>query len=61
MFSNITVGFILLDFNCDSEVPALGTGYTNNLIKQPKFQLGNISASGDNVLIEQKDILTSAN
>ena len=25
---NIIGGFILLHFNCDSEVPAVGTGYT---------------------------------
>ena len=31
MFSNIIDGFILLHFNCDSEVPAVGTGYTNNI------------------------------
>ena len=29
VFSNIIGGFILLHFNCDSEVPAEGTGYTN--------------------------------
>ena len=29
VFSNIIGGFILLHFNCDSEVPAEGTGYTS--------------------------------
>ena len=29
MFSNIICGFILLHFNCDSEVPVVGTGYTS--------------------------------
>ena len=32
VFSNIIGGFILLHFNCDSEVPAEGTGYTSNII-----------------------------
>ena len=32
VFSNIIGGFILLHFNCDSEVPAEGTGYTSYLI-----------------------------
>ena len=27
--SNIIGGFILLHFNCDSEVPAVGTGYAS--------------------------------
>ena len=31
VFSNIIGGFILLHFNCDSEVPAEGTGYTSML------------------------------
>ena len=30
VFSNIIGGFILLHFNCDSEVPAEGTGYTSS-------------------------------
>ena len=30
VFSNIIGGFKLLQFNCDSEVPAEGTGYTSN-------------------------------
>ena len=30
VFSNIIGGFILLHYNCDSEVPAEGTGYTSN-------------------------------
>ena len=29
VFSNIIGGFILLHFNCDNEVPAVGTGYTS--------------------------------
>ena len=33
VFSNIISGFILLHFNCDSEVPAEGTGYTSNVYK----------------------------
>ena len=33
VFSNMIGGFILLHFNCDSEVPAEGTGYTSNIIK----------------------------
>ena len=31
VFSNIIGGFILLHFNCDSEVPAEGTGYTSTI------------------------------
>ena len=27
-YKNIISGFILLHFNCDSEVPAVGTGYS---------------------------------
>ena len=33
-YLNIIGGFILLHFNCDSEVPAEGTGYTSNLITE---------------------------
>ena len=38
VFSNIIGGFILLHSNCDSEVPAEGTGYTSNTIigKKPR-------------------------
>ena len=32
MFSNIIGGFIRLYFNCDSDDPAVGTGYTSNHI-----------------------------
>ena len=32
MFSNIIDGFIFLQINCDSKVPAVGTGYTSNTI-----------------------------
>ena len=35
VFSNIIGGFILLHFNCDSEVPAEGTGYTSTWIITP--------------------------
>ena len=33
VLSNILGGCIRLHFNCDSEVPALGTGYTSKLIR----------------------------
>ena len=32
VFSNIIGGFILLHFDCDSEVPTVGKGYTISII-----------------------------
>ena len=34
VISNMLGGFLLLHFNCDSEVPAEGTGYTSYNIYQ---------------------------
>ena len=47
VFSNIIGGFILLHFNCESEVPAEGTGYTSIhviLIKSIQAKFENHSA-----------------
>ena len=39
MFSNVICECILFDSNCDIEVPAVGTGYTNYYYNNPNNKM----------------------